>query len=105
MDIITAINKVEKRISDGVYDFLVNFQYDAKFSIVHIVETLADVNYNLEGWHLWVIKKQDEEVKEPAFLQLVNNEYGRDHHNLTNDEIRMFFEFFLGNGYKMNKIK
>jgi len=96
-----AINKIEKRISNGTYDFLVN-KYDAEFSIVHIVDTVKDIDCELNGWHLWVIKDCDKEI---AFVQTVNNEYGFDHHHLTYDEQTMFLEFFLGDAYHINKIK
>lgn len=96
-----AINKIEKRISNGTYDFLVN-KYDAEFSIVHIVDTVEDMDCELNGWHLWIIKDCDQEI---AFVQTVNNEYGFDHHELTTEEKRKFFDFFLSDNYKWNKIK
>lgn len=93
MKIITAINKVEKIINGEERGYIVNPFWDPKISIVHIVEKMKDINYVLEGWHLWVVKKGSN--KKPCFLQLVRNEYGLDHHLLTEDEIYDFLEVFL----------
>lgn len=106
MKIKTAIKKVEKRISDGTYDYLVNINIDPEFSIVHIVNTIKDVNPELEGWHLWVIKDIPyAEGSKPEFLQIANISelnFGYQH-LLDNIEIACFFDFFLSENYWWNK--
>lgn len=96
-NVSTLINTVEKNIKNGKYDYLVN-QTDAEFSEVHIIENEDNIDTQLEGWHLWLIKNS-----EYILVQTVINEYGFDHHCLTDEEIYNFFEFFTGDNYNMNK--
>lgn len=116
---LAAINKIEKRISNGTYDFILTtnvitpwgyeLQYDRDFSIVNIVNHENDIDFDKPGWNIWICKNVSNVTKREIgrnqlFLQIVNNEYGCDHHFLTDEQISMLLDFFLGDGYKMNKI-
>lgn len=116
---LSVINKIEKRISDGTYDYILttriptdfgyDVQFDRDYSIINIVNCVNDIDFDKEGWNIWIVKNVEKECRRElgtsyAFLQIVNNEYGCDHHFLTREQINSLINFFLGDEYKINKI-
>lgn len=98
---------IKDRIKDGEYDYLVN-QHEKKFSVVHIVDSDDDIDINKEGWNLWIVTNTQERffaLDNCLFIRLLNDEYGYDCHVLTFPEIMKFLEFFLSDGYEINKIE
>ena len=87
------ICEIEKSNKSKGFDYILN-QYE-EFNKVNIVESVDDIDYSLEGWYIYIIKNIEEDdrwlFEDPdnncMFLQVVNNQHGRDHHVLTNEEI------------------
>ena len=107
----TIISVIKDKTKDSVYDYLVNFNSDREYSIVHFVKSDKDIEWNKEGWHLWVVDEPDEELKSfypengCLFIQTATGNWGTDYHFLTDDEINLFILFFSSNNIEWNNIK
>lgn len=82
-------NKIEI-IKEGIKidPFYLVSEYDAFPSNVHVIDNEDDIETNLDGWHLFFIKNSN------YVVQIVNNEYGFDHHCLTENEIRNAYIYY-----------
>ena len=120
---IKNVEIIEKNISDGVYDYILttppannspfkfgwsfSVEYVGDFSIINVVENENEIDFDKDGWNIWIVKYPDKESikngKDCLFIQIANGEWGCDHHVLTEYEINSLVDFFVNKDYKINK--
>ena len=89
----TIVLMLKKSINSNKFDYLLNWS-NKEYSIVHIIENEKEIDFDLDGWHIWIFEKLSNE--NPRAIQIINDKNGKDYHYLTEEEEYNLLMYFGG---------